>query len=114
MWTWRSGVLGGPGAVAVGGDRGGGVFELRPQLAEAFRLQLLDDLPEAIVVLGRCGRIREVNANTVELTAKVKSLNLKRHRATLEFPDGKSKTFDVLDSKRERSIVRSSTVSGRS
>ena len=34
-------------------------------------------------------------ANTVELTAKVKSLNLKRHRATLEFPDGKSKTFDV-------------------
>ncbi len=34
-------------------------------------------------------------ANTVEVTAKVTSIDLKRHKATLQFPDGKSKTFAV-------------------
>ena len=34
-------------------------------------------------------------ADTVEFTAKVKSVDLKRHRATLQFPDGTSKTFKV-------------------
>jgi hypothetical protein len=34
-------------------------------------------------------------ANTVEVTARVKSIDLKRHRATLQFPDGKSKTVAV-------------------
>lgn len=36
-----------------------------------------------------------VIANTVEVTAKVKSIDLKRHKATLQFPDGTSKTFAV-------------------
>jgi translation elongation factor P/translation initiation factor 5A len=34
-------------------------------------------------------------ANTVEVTAEVKSIDLNRHKATLQFPDGKSKTFAV-------------------
>jgi len=34
-------------------------------------------------------------ADTVEVTAKVKSIDLKRHKATLQFSDGKSKTFAV-------------------
>jgi Cu/Ag efflux protein CusF len=34
-------------------------------------------------------------ADTTKVTAKVKSVDLKRHRATLLFPDGKAKTFDV-------------------
>ena len=34
-------------------------------------------------------------ADTVEVTAKVKSIDLKRHKATLQFPDGKSKSFAV-------------------
>lgn len=34
-------------------------------------------------------------ANTVEITAKVKSLDVKHQRATLLFPDGTSKTFKV-------------------
>jgi hypothetical protein len=32
-------------------------------------------------------------ANTVEITAKVKSIDIKKQKATLIFPDGKSKTF---------------------
>jgi len=32
-------------------------------------------------------------ADTVEVTAKVKSIDLKHHKATLLFPDGKSRTF---------------------
>ena len=36
-----------------------------------------------------------VMANTVEVTAKVTAINLKRHEATLVFPDGKSKTVQV-------------------
>jgi hypothetical protein len=34
-------------------------------------------------------------ADTMEFTAKVKSVDLKHHRATLQFPDGTSKTFNV-------------------
>lgn len=34
-------------------------------------------------------------ANTVQITAKVKSIDLKAHKATLEFPDGSTKTFAV-------------------
>jgi hypothetical protein len=34
-----------------------------------------------------------VIANTVEVTAKVKSIDLKRHKAALQFPDGESRTF---------------------
>jgi hypothetical protein len=34
-------------------------------------------------------------ANTVQITAKVKAIDLKAHKATLEFPDGSSKTFAV-------------------
>ena len=34
-------------------------------------------------------------ADTVEITARVKSVDLKRHTATLQLPDGTSKTFDV-------------------
>ncbi len=34
-------------------------------------------------------------ANTVEVTAKVKSINLQGHKATLEFPDGTTKTIAV-------------------
>ena len=34
-------------------------------------------------------------AGTVQVTAKVKAINLKHHKATLLFPDGKSKTFAV-------------------
>jgi Cu/Ag efflux protein CusF len=34
-------------------------------------------------------------ADTVEVTATVKSIDLNRHKATLEFPGGKSKTFPV-------------------
>ena len=40
-------------------------------------------------------RTTVVIASTVEVTAKVKSIDLKRHKATLQFPDGKSKTFAV-------------------
>ena len=36
-----------------------------------------------------------VVADLVQVTAKVKSLDLKKHRATLLFPDGKTRTFDV-------------------
>ncbi len=36
-----------------------------------------------------------VMAGTVEVTAKVESVNLKRHEATLRFPDGTSKTVPV-------------------
>jgi hypothetical protein len=36
-----------------------------------------------------------VLVNTVEMTARVKSLDYKRHQATLQFPDGTSKTFKV-------------------
>ena len=34
-------------------------------------------------------------ADTVEVTATVKAIDLKRHKATLRFPDGKSKTVAV-------------------
>ena len=34
-------------------------------------------------------------ADTVEVTAKVKSVDLKNHRATLQLPDGRTKTFKV-------------------
>lgn len=34
-------------------------------------------------------------ADTVEVTAKVSSIDLKQHKATLQFPDGTSKTFKV-------------------
>ena len=34
-------------------------------------------------------------AHTVEVTTRVKSVNLKKHEATLEFPNGKTKTFLV-------------------
>ncbi len=34
-------------------------------------------------------------ADTVEVIATVKAIDLKRHRATLQFPDGKSKTVAV-------------------
>ena len=40
------------------------------QRAQSELLQLLDDLPEAIVVLGRSGRILDVNANTITLTGR--------------------------------------------
>jgi len=36
-----------------------------------------------------------VMANTVEITAKVKSIDLNSHKATLEFPDGSAKTVAV-------------------
>ena len=36
-----------------------------------------------------------VIANTVEVTAKVKSIDVKRRRATLLFPNGQSRTFAV-------------------
>lgn len=36
-----------------------------------------------------------VIANTVEVIATVQSIDLKRHKATLQLPDGKSKTFAV-------------------
>jgi Cu/Ag efflux protein CusF len=34
-------------------------------------------------------------ANTVEVTAKVEAIDLEHRKATLRFPDGKSKTFKV-------------------
>ena len=34
-------------------------------------------------------------ANTVQVTAKVKAIDLKHHKATLQFPDGTTKTFAV-------------------
>jgi hypothetical protein len=34
-------------------------------------------------------------ANTVQVTAKIKEINLKDHKATLQFPDGTTKTFPV-------------------
>ena len=34
-------------------------------------------------------------AGTVEITTRVKSVNLKKHKATLEFPDGSTKTVAV-------------------
>jgi translation elongation factor P/translation initiation factor 5A len=34
-------------------------------------------------------------ANTVEVTAKVEAIDLEHRKATLRFPDGKSKTFTV-------------------
>jgi hypothetical protein len=36
-----------------------------------------------------------VVAQTVQVTAKVAEIDLKNHRATLEFPDGSKKTFAV-------------------
>lgn len=34
-------------------------------------------------------------ADSIEITAKVTAINLKKHQATLQFPDGSSKTFKV-------------------
>jgi len=34
-------------------------------------------------------------ANTVQVTTKVKAIDLKHHKATLQFPDGTTKTFAV-------------------
>jgi hypothetical protein len=36
-----------------------------------------------------------IMADTVQITAKVTALDLKRHRATLQFADGTTKTIDV-------------------
>lgn len=36
-----------------------------------------------------------VMANTEEVTAKVEAIDLEHHKATLRFPDGKTKTFKV-------------------
>jgi hypothetical protein len=36
-----------------------------------------------------------VMAETTQFTTKVTSVDLKHHRATLQLPDGTSKTFDV-------------------
>jgi hypothetical protein len=36
-----------------------------------------------------------VMADTVEVTARVKSVDLKHHKATLEFPDGRTRTVSV-------------------
>ena len=49
--------------------------------AELELRQLLDDLPEALVVLAKDGHIREVNANTVELTGLTRE-ELKGHFLT--------------------------------
>ena len=38
-----------------------------------------------------------VMADTVEFNARVKSVDLKRHTATLHFPDGSSRTFPVRE-----------------
>ena len=34
-------------------------------------------------------------ANTVQLTAQVKAIDVKKHKATLQFPDGSTKTYPV-------------------
>ena len=61
------------------------IDELRTRRAELR--QLLDDLPDAVVVLGRDGRIRELNANTVELTGRHRDDLLGRYLIEL-FDDG--------------------------
>jgi translation elongation factor P/translation initiation factor 5A len=50
----------------------------------------------AVVVLAPKGaKPGGVVANTVQVTAKVTAIDLKNHKATLQFPDGTTKTFAV-------------------
>jgi hypothetical protein len=50
----------------------------------------------ALVALAPLGaKPGAVLANTVEITAKVQSLDVNHHKATLRFPDGTTKTFKV-------------------
>ena len=41
------------------------------------------------------GKLRTVVADTVQLTARVTALDRKHHKATLQFPDGSTRTFAV-------------------
>jgi hypothetical protein len=54
-----------------------------------------DGAAAAVALAPYGAKPRGLLANTVEITAKVKSLDVKRHEATLLFPDGTSKTFKV-------------------
>ena len=50
----------------------------------------------AVVALAPVGaKPGAVMANTVQVTAKVTAIDLKKHAATLQFPDGSTKTFPV-------------------
>ena len=54
-----------------------------------------DGQASAIAVAPKGAKPGVLMADTVEVTATVKSIDLKHHKATLQFPDGKSKTFAV-------------------
>jgi hypothetical protein len=50
----------------------------------------------AVVALAPVGaKPGGVVANTMQVTAKVSAIDLKHHKATLQFPDGTTKTFAV-------------------
>ena len=63
--------------------------------AQGELLQLLDDLPEAIVVLGRSGRIREVNANTIELTGRSREQIIGRYLTDLFAESDRERLVDL-------------------
>jgi hypothetical protein len=55
-----------------------------------------DNTADAVVVLAPKGaKPGGIAAGTVQTTAKVSAINLKKHKATLQLPDGTSKTFAV-------------------
>lgn len=76
--------------------------QLKVTVAEELVVYLADkgappsDAAAGLVALAPKGaKPGGIMASTVQVTAKVKSIDLKKHKATLEFPDGSTKTFAV-------------------
>jgi hypothetical protein len=65
-------------------------------IAMATDLPRQSDGPAALVVLAPVGaKPGGVVASTVQVTAKVSAIDLKHHKATLQFPDGSTRTVAV-------------------
>jgi hypothetical protein len=76
--------------------------QLKVTVAEQLVVYMAKDNPPtsegaaALVALAPKGaKPGGLMANTVQVIAKVKSIDLKHHKATLQFPDGTTKTVEV-------------------
>ena len=76
--------------------------QIKATLTEQLAVYMAKDNPPAnegeasLVALAPLGaKPGGLMANTLQVTAKVKAIDLKHHKATLQLPDGTTKTFAV-------------------
>ena len=72
--------------------------------------QLLDDLPEALVVLGRDGRIRELNVNMVDMTGRTRDELLGSFLADLFLPADRTRLIALWRSLRDGTPMMTPTL----